>query len=170
MTTKGIIRMNQNITHFGGNIPSVICIAYATCGNSKSAMITDMHNNIFFISISLVTKKSPYLFIVKRYGLSDKSAHKLSCCLLPIHLHLLYHRRSREAVTGRSSDYRIVLLIAPSHTPAANSGLAIFVIDYSGGSVPCSSKDSLLNSILKIQDGMTCNQILKLFKIRTTSG
>ena len=30
-------------------------------------------------------------------------------------LHLLYHRRLREAITGRSSGSRIVLLITPSH-------------------------------------------------------
>ncbi|GJQ58465.1 MAG: hypothetical protein SCALA701_12660 [Candidatus Scalindua sp.] len=61
MTTKGIIKINQIRDHFRGNIPSVICIACATCGNSKSAQTTDMPNSIFFISIVYSHKKQKYI-------------------------------------------------------------------------------------------------------------
>ena len=43
-----------------------------------------------------------------------------------------------QNITGRSSDWRIILLVAPSPHQNAESGLATFVTDYSGGTVPFS--------------------------------
>jgi hypothetical protein len=41
--------INQKIAHFGGRIPSVICIAYAARGNNKRVKTIIMLNKIFFI-------------------------------------------------------------------------------------------------------------------------
>ena len=56
-----------------------------------------------------------------------------------IALHLLYFEEVfRQNITGRSSDWRIILLVAPSSHQKAESGLTTFVTDYSGGTVPFS--------------------------------
>lgn len=64
-------------------------------------------------------------------------------------LHLLYHRRQREATTGRSSGFRIILLVTPSRLIRIGSGIVMFVPGYSGGSAPClaclRNMDSLLS-------------------------
>jgi len=56
-----------------------------------------------------------------------------------ITLHLLYDEEVfRQNITGRSSDWRIILLIAPSPRHKARVVFATFVTDYSGGTVPFS--------------------------------
>ena len=58
---------------------------------------------------------------------------------MDITLHLLYYEEVfRQNITGRSSDWRIILLVAPSPRHKARVVFATFVTDYSGGTVPFS--------------------------------
>jgi len=47
----------------------------------------------------------------------------------------LVQGESHVIFSGRSSDFRIILLTAPSQ-PLASDNLAAFVLEYSGGPVP----------------------------------
>ena len=56
---------------------------------------------------------------------------------MDVTLHLLYYEEDFwQNITGRFSDWRIILLVAPSPHQKAESGLATFVTEYSGGTVP----------------------------------
>ena len=58
-TTKGIIITTQNMAHFGGRIPSVICIACATCGNNNKVKTTIMPDSIILIMLFSASPSPP---------------------------------------------------------------------------------------------------------------
>src|SRR3989338_446942 len=111
---------NHVITHFGGKIPSVICMAYTAFSDEINNRKKIMANTVTALDIYCLSQKqkNPYprngrygFYIFIGRGRIQTSPYKHSI----FNLHLLYHRRLREAITGRSSGSRIVLLITPSH-------------------------------------------------------